>query len=68
MSALVEDLENLNFNCAVRREEESKDWQLLIGLNDQEWILREAETQVIMIPRVYSDSDKNQSKVEKRSQ
>ena len=63
---MVEDLENLNFNCAVRREEESKEWQLLIGLNDHERILREAETQVVMIPRVYSDKEKNKTKQERR--
>lgn len=35
VQALVEDLEMLKFNCDVRRsEEETKEWQLLIGLND----------------------------------
>ena len=44
IDALKTDLEALNFNCASRREEESKEWQVLIGLNDQERILKEAET------------------------
>ena len=26
VNALIEDLEELSFNCAVRREEETKEW------------------------------------------
>ena len=68
ITALVEDLENLNFNCkALRSEEggekeEEKEWNLLIGLNDQDKILQEAETQLVMVPRVYSNNDKEQTK------
>ena len=44
MNALVTDLESLGFNCALKcEEEEEKRWQLLIGLNDHDQILKEAE-------------------------
>ena len=41
MNALVTDMEELGFNCAIKREEEGieKKWLLLIGLNDHEMIL-----------------------------
>ncbi len=63
--AIVKDLESLSFNCAKRRDQETKDWLLLIGLNDHEKILKEAEAQYIMAPRIYADSAKQASK-EKR--
>ena len=49
INALVEDLESLNFNCKAQRSEEGekedeKEWNLLIGLNDHDKILHEAET------------------------
>jgi hypothetical protein len=44
MTALVTDLESIGYNChPVREEEGEKKWQLLIGLNDQDMILKEAE-------------------------
>lgn len=56
MKAIKEDLEDKKFNCALRRsEEESKEWQLLVGLNDQEKILREAEYQHVLVEREYSN-------------
>lgn len=61
VGALVTDLEAMNFNCATRQESETKEWQLLIGLNDQERMLREAETQMIMVPRKYDNSEKEQA-------
>jgi len=66
MHAIVEDLESLNFNCAMRREKESLEWQLLIGLNNHERILREAETQFVMAPRVYTDSSKQSLKDQRK--
>ena len=60
--AMLEDLESLEFNCAMRREQESKQWQLLIGLNDHERILREAESQFVMVPRLYLDEVKQSAK------
>ena len=49
INALVDDLQNLNFNCKAQRSEEGekdeeKEWNLLIGLNDHDMILHEAET------------------------
>lgn len=56
VKAIKEDLEDKKFNCALRRsEEESKEWQLLVGLNDQEKILREAEYQHVLVEREYSN-------------
>mmetsp|Transcript_25062 Transcript_25062/g.31382 ORF Transcript_25062/g.31382 Transcript_25062/m.31382 type:complete len:170 (-) Transcript_25062:1742-2251(-) len=66
VTALMEDMESLGFNCAQRRDDETKEWQLLIGLNDQERILKEAETQYIMVPRVYANSSKQRAKDERR--
>jgi len=66
MCAIIEDLEALKFNCAMRREKETLEWQLLIGLNDHERILREAETQFVMAPRVYTDSSKQSLKDQKK--
>ncbi len=64
--AIVEDLKSLSFNCDRRRNEESKEWQLLIGLNDHEKILKEAEAQLIMAPRIYADKDKQKNKEERK--
>ena len=68
VKAMATDMENLNFNCAIRKDEESKDWQFLVGLNDQEMILREAETQLVLVPRVYQDPDKKKKSDEKYQQ
>ena len=51
----------MGFNCAIKRDEEAiadKKWQLLIGLNDQDMILKEAEKNMIMCKRVYSNPEK----------
>ena len=54
INALVTDLESLGYNCHAQREEEGeRKWQLLIGLNDHDTILKEAEKQLIMCKRVY---------------
>ena len=61
MNALVTDMEELGYNCAIKREEEGEEkWQLLIGLNDQEMILKEAEKQNIMCKRVYLNPEKRE--------
>ena len=39
VKALIEDMEAIGFNCAFRREEESKEVQFLVGLNDHDRIL-----------------------------
>ena len=66
MKALIEDMEAIGFNCAFRREEETKEVQFLVGLNDHDRILQEAEAQIVMVPRVYSDKNKQQSKEQRR--
>ena len=67
VKALQSDLEKLNFNVATDFEEETKEWRILIGLNDEMRILKEAEAQMIMVPRTYADKAKMQ-KVEKKRQ
>ena len=60
MNALVTDMNAMGFNCAIKREEEGieKKWQVLIGLNDQDKILKEAEKNMVMCKRVYSNPEK----------
>lgn len=57
VKSIVADLESFNFNCAVRKEEEKH--ILLVGLNDQERILAEAEKQLIMVYRNTLDKEKD---------
>jgi hypothetical protein len=49
IEAMCEDLRSSQFNCDFRQDKESEDknWFLLIGMNREDLLLLEAETQKI---------------------
>ena len=54
VQAVSKDLTEQKFNCVIRKDEDGQ-WLLLVGMNDQDKVLQEAETQVCLAPRVCSD-------------
>ena len=44
VQAVSKDLVDQKFNCSVRREKDDGNWLLLVGMNDHEKVLKEAET------------------------
>ena len=64
MNALVADCEALGFNCIAKRTGDSNpadnDWQLLVGLNDEHKILKEAEKNMVMCKKEYHNPQKRE--------
>lgn len=54
LQAVSKDFTDLKFNCVIRKDEEDQ-WLLLIGMNDHDTVLREAETQLCLAPRTPKD-------------
>jgi len=65
VEALKSDLESVSFNVAIRKEEESGNWLFFVGLHDETKMLKEAEIQMIMVPRVYKNAAKKEAQSEK---
>jgi hypothetical protein len=57
VQAVSKDLAELNFNCAIRSDDDGQ-WLLLVGMNDHERVLREAENQVCLAPYTPKNQDK----------
>ena len=47
----------MKFNCTIRKDEDGQ-WLLLVGMNDHDKVLKEAETQVCLAPRVCSNPER----------
>lgn len=59
---MAKDLTEMKFNCAIKKDE-SDQWLLLVGMNDHEKVLTEAEAQLCLAPRVHANKIK-QLKIE----
>ena len=66
VSCMSKDLTELKFNCAYRKHEEG--WVLLVGLNDEEKVLRTAEKENFICKWTSSDPAKREKRNKKVSE
>lgn len=65
LEAVSNDLTERKFNCVIRKDDE-EDWLLLIGLNDHNIVLKEAENQLCLAPRTHKDPVKKKRAQERK--
>ena len=58
VQAVSQDLTDQKFNCKIQKEKSSGNWLLLVGMNDHDKVLQEAEIQLCLAPRVFKDKVK----------